>query len=64
MIDPDIIIISIGILAIAIGDVHTLIAAEPAIARHVQAIAEAWGRREDLGRPASREIIGQRHAAD
>ena len=35
MIDPDIVIISISILAIAIGNVYTFIAAKPAIARHV-----------------------------
>src|SRR5262245_28202430 len=68
VIDPHIVLIAIGILAVAICNVHTFIPAEPPITGYIQPIAESRvsrrSRRKYGAGSATREIVRMRHFVD
>ena len=69
VIDADVVLVAIGIVAVAVRAVESFDAAQPTITCNIQAVTNR-GRRNDQAagraarRAACREIIRQRHTTD
>src|SRR5205085_10090675 len=63
VIDTDVVLVSIRVVAVSVRAVLPLTSAEPAIPGYIQPVARAGCRHEDQTRPARGEIVRRRHAA-